>query len=158
MTDLLELDAPTLTPTGDRGPVELAVVEGILTDHEPETFLAVVFHRPDGGRRVRYAWTAGGADLGDHIDATALALGLDAADNFHITDLHVRTTSRGRITVHAHPLRPILADVEAGVRSPEERRAKLREVIVVAARETGQTPQRTSVPWLGVGPRLINQR
>ncbi|MBK3630305.1 hypothetical protein JHN59_37030 [Streptomyces sp. MBT49] len=156
--DLLERNAPTLTPSEDRRPVELALAESILTVHEPETFLAVTFYRPDGGCRVRYAWTAGGADLGDRIDVLARGLGLDAADNFHITDLHVRTTSRGRVEIHAHPLRPILADVEAGVRSPEERRAKLREFIAIAARETGQTPRRTSFPWLGVGPRLINQR
>lgn len=157
-TATLAEQPPALTPTDYYAPVELAAVDSITSVTEPETWLAMTFPRPDGGVRVRWAWTAGGVELGNRIDCLALAAGLDAADNFHILDLHQRETWRGHIHIRAYPLRPILADVQDGVRSPEERRAKLRRFIDVAARQSGQTA-RPGVPrWLGVGPALLNRK
>lgn len=150
--------AQELAPTGDRRPVELAVVDSIAGGFEPETWLAVTFPRPDGGLRVRWTWTDGGAELGDRIDDLALSLALDAADTFHLTDLHVRVSYRGRIKVAAHPLRPILADIQAGVRAPDERRAQIRRFIDVAAEQTGQTPRPGIPRWMGVGPNLLNRK
>ena len=62
-----------LTPTDDPTSVEKAVADSITADFEPETFLWIVFHRPDVGARIWYAWTAGGHPLGDRIDRAALA-------------------------------------------------------------------------------------
>ena len=147
-----------LIPTGDAKPVEKAAVDSIVDGFQPETFLWIVFHRPDGGARVWYAWTTGGTDLGDHIDRLAVAVGLDSADWFHIGDRHCQHSTRGRIAIQAYPLRPILADVEDGVRSPEDRREGLRRVVRKAAEMTGQTPGALTPRWLGVGPTLLNQK
>lgn len=147
-----------LAPTDDPAPVELAVVDSITGLFDPETFLVLVFPRPGGGLRVRYAWTAGGAELGNRIDGDALARGLDCADHSHITEAHARRTWRGSVRIDAHPLRPLHADVLAGVRSDEERRAGIRRVIECAAAQTGRTA-RPGVPrWLGVGPDLLNRK
>lgn len=147
-----------LTPSEDTQPVELAVVDSVTGLFDPETFLVLVFPRPDGGLRVRFAWTAGGTELGDRIDRDALARGLDCADHAHITEAHARRSWRGRVRIDAHPLRPILADVLAGVRADEERRAGIRRVIDCAAAQTGQAA-RPGVPrWLGVGPDLLNRK
>ncbi|BCK73991.1 hypothetical protein Srufu_079440 (plasmid) [Streptomyces libani subsp. rufus] len=146
-----------LVPTGDPKPVEKAAVDGVVEGFEPETFLWIVFHRPDGGARIWYAWTAGGTTLGDRIDQLALASGLDCADWLHIGDQHCQQSTRGRIAIQAYALRPMLTDVQSGVRSPDDRRDGLRRVIACAADTTGQTP-RPGVPrWLGVGPTLLNR-
>lgn len=150
--------APLLIPTNDPTPVEKAAVDGILDDFGPETFLWINFHRPDGGVRIWYAWTAGGAPLGNETDHTALAHGLDAADWLHVGDRHCQQTTRGRIAIQAYALRPVLADIGNGVRSPADRRDSLLRVITCAAAETGQTP-RPGVPrWLGMGPALLARR
>jgi hypothetical protein len=152
-------DPPALlTPTDDLRPAQLAVVSSIAGQHDPETFLVIVFPLPDGGLRIRYAWTAGGVELGDRIDREALARGLDCADHAHITDLHQRRTWRGRVRIDAHPLRPVLADVTAGVRCDETRRAGIRRLLEVAAQRTGRTPQPGVPRWLGVGPELLNRK
>jgi hypothetical protein len=151
--------SPTLlAPTGDAKPVEKAAVDGIVDNFDPETFLWINFHRPDGGIRVWYAWTDGGTVLGDRVDSLALAAGLDCADWLHIGDRHCQHSTRGRIAIQAYALRPILADVQNGVRGPEERRDGLLRFIACAAAETGQTP-RPGVPrWLGVGPTLLSPK
>ncbi|MGY0065122.1 hypothetical protein ACWY4P_54040 (plasmid) [Streptomyces sp. LZ34] len=149
---------PLLVPTGDARPVEKAAVDGIVDGFEPETFLWIVFHRPDGGARVWYAWTDGGATLGNRVDQLALAAGLDCADWLHIGDRNCQRSTRGRIAIEAYALRPILADVLTGVRAPGDRRDKVLRFIACAAEETGQTP-RPGVPrWLGVGPTLLNRK
>lgn len=147
-----------LTPTGDARPVELALVDSITGEFDPEMWIAVTFPLPDGGIRVRWTWTAGGAELGNRIDRLALDARLDAADNFHICDLHAQESSRGHIRIHAHPLRPMLADVQAGVRAPESRRALLQRFIDFAAAEHGQTPRPGLPRWMGVGPDLLNRK
>ncbi|MFE4329684.1 hypothetical protein ACFRQM_09530 [Streptomyces sp. NPDC056831] len=156
-TPVLDAPAPpALTPTDDPRPVELAALDGIVAAHDPETFLWIVFHRPDGGARIRYAWTTGGPALGDRIDNLAMAVGLDCADWLEIGDRHCQHSSRGRIDIQAYPLRPVLADVTGGIRAPEDRRDGVQRIIRCAAETTGQTP-RPGVPrWLGVGPTLIN--
>jgi len=147
-----------LTPTDDRAPVELAVVDGIAADHEPDTFLWIVFHRPDGGATIRYAWTGNGTLLGDRIDQLAVAKGLDAADWLHIGDRNNTRTIRGRIVIDAFRLHGVLADVRDGARCLEDRRDGLRRIIAYAAEITGHTP-RPGVPrWLGVGPSLLARR
>ncbi|MGW5695563.1 hypothetical protein ACWEWX_32900 [Streptomyces asiaticus] len=157
MTTAAPASPTLLVPTGDAKPVEKAAVDGIVDGFDPETFLWIVFHRPDGGARVWYAWTTGGTTLGDHIDRLALAAGLDFADWLHIGDRHCQHSDRGRIAIQAYALRPILSDVQTGVRGPDDRRDGLRRVIACAAAETGQTP-RPGVPrWLGVGPTLLNR-
>ncbi|MER0442971.1 hypothetical protein ABR738_00015 [Streptomyces sp. Edi4] len=147
-----------LAPTGDAAPVEKAVLAGIAGGFEPETFLWVTFHRPDGGARSRYAWTAGGDALGDRVDRLATSAGCDATDWLHIADRHQLTSARGRVTIWAYPLRPVLADVRDGVRGPEERRDGLRRVLHVAAERTGQAPRTYTPPWLGFGPLLTAHR
>lgn len=149
---------PALTPTDDPTPVERAVIDSITDAFEPETWLTIMRARPDGGVRVRWRWTAGGAELGNRIDVLALAKGLNAADNFHIIDLHVQESRRGHFRILAYPLRPILAEVQAGVRAPEWRRAKLRRVIDIAAEQAGQTTRPGLPRWLGVGPDLLNRK
>ncbi|GAA2929498.1 hypothetical protein [Streptomyces enissocaesilis] len=146
---------PLLLPTGNPAPVEKAAVDGILDGFEPETFLWINFYRPDGGVRVWHAWTAGGTSLGDRIDQLALSAGLDSADWLHIADRHAELSTRGQIRIEAYPLRPVLADVQSGVRSPEDCREKLRRVIRAAANMTGQTPRTETPRWLGVGPALV---
>ncbi|MET9896854.1 hypothetical protein ABZZ47_43150 [Streptomyces sp. NPDC006465] len=64
-----------LTPTDDPTSVEKAVADSITADFEPETFLRIVLHRPDGGARIWYAWTAGGHPLGDRIAHGGVAEG-----------------------------------------------------------------------------------
>jgi hypothetical protein len=147
---------PTLlAPTSDPTPVEKAAADGIASGCAPETFLCIVFHRPDGGARIWYAWTTGGQPLGDRIDQLALAAGLDATDWLHIGDRHCTHSTRGRIEIQAYPLRPVLADVQGGIRGPQERRERLRRVIACAADMTGQTPRTTTPGWLGFGPTLL---
>jgi hypothetical protein len=154
------LEAPVaLTPHDDPTPVEQAAVDGIAADFPPETFLWIVFHRPDGGARVWYAWTTGGHPLGNDIDRRALAQPLDAADWLHITGRHVERRTRGRIRIDAHPLRPILADLQAGVRAPDDERVKLRRMVNMAADMTGQArPVERPIRWTGVGPDLLTSR
>ncbi|TBO58827.1 hypothetical protein EYS09_15435 [Streptomyces kasugaensis] len=149
-----------LTPTDDPTPVERAVVDGLVGDFEPETFLWIVFHRPDGGAHVWYAWTVGGAPLGDAIDQTALAAGYDCSDWFHIGNRHLSKHTRGRVTTDSYPLRPIEADIRNGLRAPETERDRMRRLIEAAHPASGQTcPEPTTdVPWwLGVGPALVTR-
>ncbi|MFJ6085095.1 hypothetical protein ACIQI8_27175 [Streptomyces sp. NPDC092369] len=151
-------DTVPLVPVTSRKPVELAVIDSIASQQEPETFLWIVFYRPDGGANIRYAWTGNGAVLGDRIDQLALAMGLDCADWLHITDLHCRQSSRGRIAISAYALRPLLADVQRGTRSPETRRDGVRRIIACAAERSGQIPRPGIPGWTGVGPSLLNRR
>ncbi|MEU5978522.1 hypothetical protein [Streptomyces sp. NPDC047315] len=154
------LDRPlVLAPSGDPSPVEQAVADSIAGDHPPETFLYLVFHRPDGGARVWYAWTAGGHPLGDDIDRRALAAPLDAADWLHYLARHVQRSTRGRVQIDAHPLRPLLADLQAGVRAPDHERGTVRRMIELAADLTGQPrPAERPVRWVGVGPDLLTRK
>ncbi|MEU2453863.1 hypothetical protein ABZ605_27770 [Streptomyces sp. NPDC012765] len=148
-----------LAPSSDPGPVQQAVVESLLAGAEPETFLWIEFHLPDGGVRLRYAWTAGGAPLGDRIDRIAMAAEYDAADWLTITATHRTDSTRGRIVVQTHRLRPILADVQAGVRGTAAKRDELGRVLRAAARHSGRPLQGPPVlpRWLGVGPLLLNR-
>jgi hypothetical protein len=147
-----------LTPSDDNTPVARAIVQSIANDHDPEHYLWVVLHRPDGGANIWDAWTDGGRPLGDEVDRAALAAGMDAADWLHIGDLNVTRSTRGRITVEAYALRPVLADVESGVRCDQDRRAGVQLILDRAAVETGH-PSRPQVPrWIGMGPALIARR
>ncbi|MFC8676749.1 hypothetical protein ACFUEN_29190 [Streptomyces griseorubiginosus] len=157
ITLAVTLDTAPLVPSADPRPVELAVVDGIVAEHEPETFLWIVFPRPDGGSTIRYAWTEGGAPLGDRVDQLALTLGLDAADWLHIGDRNSQLSTRGRIRIEAYALRAVLADVQNGIRSPEQRRDGIRRILVCAADITGQTARPGIPRWLGVGPTLLNR-
>jgi hypothetical protein len=158
MTTLTPMRPLVLTPTDDPTPVEKAVADGIADGFEPETFLRLNFHRPDGGVRIWYAWTAGGQPLGDRIDQLAMAAGYDAADWLHIADRHEQTTTRGRVEIKAYPLRPVLADVQSGVRSPEERREGVRRILRKASEITGQPPRTLTPRWLGFGPALTARK
>jgi hypothetical protein len=152
------LDRPTFTPTSDQAPVVRAVLDGITGQHEPETFLWIVHHRPDGGATIHYRWTTGGQPLGDRVDGAALAAGLDAADWLHIGDRHCKRSTRGRFAIEAYALRPVLADVDNGVRCPEDRRAGILRVIARAAEETGQSARPGCPRWLGMGPALVSRK
>ncbi|WP_440107541.1 hypothetical protein [Streptosporangium sp. H16] len=129
-----------------------AVADGV----EPETFLWVTFHRPDGGASIWYAWT-GGQPLGDHIDRLAMVAGYDAADWLHIADCHQQTSTRGRVEIWAYALRPVLADIQSGVRGPQERREGLARVLATTAEVTGQQPRILLACWLGFGPTLLQR-
>ncbi|RPE27257.1 hypothetical protein [Kitasatospora cineracea] len=148
-----------LLPTGDPKPVEKAVVDSILDQFEPETFLWINLHRPDGGVHVWYAWTAGGTALGDTVDLAALTSGSDAADWLHLTGRHRTDHFRGRIHTQAHPLRPIQADLARGDRAPENERDKLSRLLCSAAELAHQSrPLDRPLPrWVGVGPTLLNR-
>ena len=147
-----------LAPTDDRVPVELALVGSIAAGHKPDMFLWIVFHRPDGGCTVRYAWTGNGTCLGNRVDQLAIAASLDAADWLHIGDRNSTRTTRGRIAIDAFRLHGVLADVRDGARCPEDRRDAVRRAIAYAAGLTGQTP-RPGVPrCLGVGPSLLSRK
>ncbi|KQW13579.1 hypothetical protein [Streptomyces sp. Root369] len=152
------LAARPLTPTDDRRLVEQAVIARILDEFGPEMYVGFCFNRPDGGANMWNAWTGGGEPLGDQVDSLAPAAGLDAADWLHIGDRHSTVTHRGRIRVEAYPLRPILADVQAGERAPEERRAGLRRLLDCAANRTGQTCPPGLPRWPGFGPALLNRK
>lgn len=144
-----------LTPTSDRSPVERAVVDSLLDDHEPETFLWISFRTPEGGARVWYAWTEGGEPLGDQVDDVALSLGCDAADWLEMGRRHAVETERGRVKTQAHALRRILADLQAGTRAAEEERERLRRLIAYACELGNQAPRTLEPRWLGCGPRLL---
>jgi hypothetical protein len=146
------LPAPTLAPTGDSEPVLQALVRSITAGHPPETWLWMKV--PEPCVSVRHAWTGGGTELGDRIDLQAVAAGLDSADWLHITSQHAQSSARGRIEIHAHPLRPILADVQSGVRCPEGLRAYLHRVLDAS----GQTRRPGMPRWDGVGPTLLARR
>lgn len=145
-------------PSADMKAVELAVINSIMSSFEPEMYLGFAFHRLDGGVTMWHAWTDGGDTLGNQVDGRALVRRLDAADWLHIGDQHSTVSHRGRVQVEAYPLRPILADIEAGVRSPEDRRAGLRRVIECAAARTGQTPRPGLPQWPGFGPVLLHRK
>ncbi|MFC7869674.1 hypothetical protein ACFUS2_00740 [[Kitasatospora] papulosa] len=148
----------TLTPTNNSEPVLQALVQSIATGHPPETWLRIAFHKPCGGVSIRYAWTAGGDELGDHIDLLAQSTGFDAADWMHITNEHAQISIRGRIETQAHLLRPILRDIEAGTHCPQDFRDGLHRLLDCAAEQTGQ-PRRPGWPrWVGVGPTLLARR
>ncbi|MFE7128919.1 hypothetical protein [Streptomyces sp. NPDC057617] len=164
-TTATEHPATTLKPTGDPEPVIQAVISSITSSQPPETWLSITLRKPCGCIAIHYAWTNGGADLGDHIDLLALAGPLDAADWLHITSTHAQTSHRGHIKIHAHPLRPILADVQAGVRCPTDLRddlltysMSLHRTVNLAAADTGQTPQPGMPRWIGVGPTLLARK
>jgi hypothetical protein len=115
-------------------------------------------HRPDGGVKLYYAWTADGKPLGDRIDQLAVASGLDAADWLHIGDRQKDIFHRGRVKVEAYALRPVLADVQRGERSPEQRREGLHRVVAAAAESLKQQPRTSHLGWLGFGPALVHRR
>ncbi|MEU7323337.1 hypothetical protein ABZ682_22720 [Streptomyces griseoviridis] len=151
--------AHLLHPAGSNvKPLERAVVHEVLDDFGPETYLGFAFYRPDGGCNLWHGWTEGADDLGDQVDRLALASGLDCGDWLNIGNLHSTVTHRGRIRIEAYPLRPILADVQAGVRCPEDRRAGLRRLLECAAEQTGQTPVPGLPRWVGFGPVLLNRK
>ncbi|WP_328434523.1 hypothetical protein [Streptomyces sp. NBC_00425] len=151
----LEIPATSLTVSDDRSPVERAVMGSVLAGHEPEMYLGFCFYRPDGGARVWHSWTRGGDVLGDQVDQLALAAGMDSADWLHIGDRHCTTSHRGRIRIEAYRLRPVLADVQAGERSPEDRRAGIRRILDCAAEQTGTTIPAGVPRWVGFGPHLL---
>ncbi|MFF4385571.1 hypothetical protein ACFY0G_02075 [Streptomyces sp. NPDC001552] len=158
MTTSAVLAPPLMfTPSDDPAPVEQAVALSIAASYPPETYLWIECHRPDGGMQLWHAWTQGGDVLGDHVDQVAVASGLDAPDWFEIAGRHEQVAHRGRIVIRAHPLRPVLADVKAGVRCPHDRRAGLRQLIVTAAGLSGQVPHTHMPRWFGVGPVLATR-
>lgn len=146
-------ERPILIPSSDPTPVEKAAVEGIVGDHDPETFLLITFHRPDGGARLWYAWTVGGQPLGDRIDQVALAQVLDGADWIHIAQRHAQHSIRGRIAVQAYPLRPVLADVEVPVRADSDLRRKW--LTFRSDLRPDQMPAWSC--WVGFGPRIVKE-
>lgn len=145
-----------LTPTNDPTPVEKAVAQSILDDFDPEMFLTFVFYRPDGGCRSWHGWTTGGHQLGDDVDRQAAAADMDIVDWFEIGGRHQQTSSRGRVEVTAYPLRPVLADVQAGVRGDQDLRARLWKVVTGYCDHYGQPhpPAEKRIPWPGFGPTL----
>ncbi|WP_394426344.1 hypothetical protein [Streptomyces sp. SGAir0957] len=142
--------------SGDRRPVELAVVDDALRAEDPEVLVRADVPQPDGSVRLYSAWTDGGGPLADHIDRVALARGLDAWSWVEILTHSARTTHRGRIEVRTHPLRQILADVERGHRGNEEYRASLARLLADDALRAGRPPlSAPGIPaWVGVGPLL----
>ncbi|MER7707267.1 hypothetical protein ABTX81_30740 [Kitasatospora sp. NPDC097605] len=144
----------------DPRPAEQAFVDDLPLLLEPELFLWISVRQPDGGARVYYRWTEGGEELGNCIDQAALAAGLDCADNFHIANRHLTDSQNGQVRIQTHRLRPIQADVTAGVRAPESERAGIRRLIHYVALEKGQEEiaRNPVVPrWLGVGPALLSR-
>lgn len=148
------------SPTAGRRLVEQAVVTGVLQGEEPECFVRIDIPQPGGGLLQYNAWTVGGEQLGDHIDRIALAAQLDVWSWIQILERHLRLTHRGRIEIRTHPLRPVLADVEAGYRGDETARAGLARALAAEAARLGLPPlPAPGMPrWAGVGPRLYRQQ
>ncbi|MET8609728.1 hypothetical protein [Streptomyces misionensis] len=142
----------------DRAPVEQAVVASVIAGQATESYIEVVFFPLGGGARIWHAWTEGGQGLGERVDQLALAAGLDAADWLHIGNRHHNIQHRGRIRIETVPLRPVLADVQAGERCPEDRRNGLQRVLDFAAAETGRTHPVSLPRWVGYGPTLVNTK
>lgn len=142
-----------LTPSTDTTPIEKAAVSGIAGGFEPETFLWIEFHRPNGSVRIWYAWTSGGPELGDRMDRLALDAALDGADWLHYADRHAVHSTRGAIKIQAHPLRPILGDIQNGERGPRAWHEALDQALAASASATGFQARST---WLGYGPRRVN--
>ncbi|MFJ9777222.1 hypothetical protein ACIRVF_39325 [Kitasatospora sp. NPDC101157] len=144
----------------DPGPAEQAFADDLADEYGPETFLWISVRQPDGGAHVHYRWTDGGRELGDRIDHQAIAAGLNTADWSDITSRHLIERRVGATLIHAHPLRPILADVTAGLRAPAEVQATFRRMIQLGAEHSGQYALAADpvVPrWMGVGPRLLSR-
>lgn len=148
--------ATLLTPSTNTTPVEKAAVSGIADGFDPETFLWIEFHRPNGSVRIWYAWTMGGPVLGDRMDRLALDAGLDGADWLHYAERHAVHSTRGAIKIQAHPLRPILADIQNGERGPEQWSAALNQAIAERATEKGARSRPLGSTWLGYGPQRVN--
>ncbi|WP_327385014.1 hypothetical protein [Streptomyces sp. NBC_01207] len=148
---------PLLTPTADPGPVEQALAASIAAQYPPETYLWIEHPQPDGGVIIRHRWTAGGNALGDEVDGVAMAAGLDAIDWLDLTIRHQQVSHRGRIAVKAHPLRPLLADIQAGTRAEDGVRDYLQRALDLAAEQAGRRPRGRAPRWIGVGPALVNR-
>ena len=149
------LEPPRLiTPIDGRNPAELTAVTEVLQEWGPETYLGFTFTRPDGGCNLWHGWTDGGPVLGDITDGIALATHLDAADWLHIGDRHRTITDRAGLRIEAFPLRPVLADVESGERSPQDRRELLTGFLNRAADADGSA-RVSALPWPGFGPLLL---
>lgn len=146
------------TPSADPAPVEQAVALSIASGFPPETYLWIECHQQDGGMHLWHAWTEGGDVLGDQVDDLAVAAGLDAADWLDLTIRHQQVSSRGRIVIKAHPLRPLLADVQGGAGAPADLREALLRCLRYAAQESGRAPRDIVPRWLGVGPVLTARR
>jgi hypothetical protein len=148
------MNTPTLErPTAPPAYADRAIVNSLTASHEPEMFLIITLH----GARTALAWTAGGEALGNKIDTEAAAAGLDMPDWVAITERHCQIHHRGRHTVHAHPLRPIQADVRArhGDVDGRVRTAKLPALAQLPALFGCRRPH--PVPgWCGVGPTAVH--
>jgi hypothetical protein len=154
---------PLLLASGrdDRTPLEQAVVSEITDGYPDETLLWINVHQPDLSTRIWNAWTAGAVALGERIDAVALQIGMDAADwLFQLADNYIGESSRGRITVHAYALRPMLEQQQAGWRVAAGDRRNLQRAIAVAGSRPGDTPISEDRPlptWGGVGPTQVRR-
>lgn len=147
VTDLLA--RPLLVPSGAEDPVEKAAVNELVDGFGPEMFLVVRFRSAPDGVHIWFVWTAGGRPLGGRVDGTAVAAGMDAGDWLHIGERHVEYSERGGVSVQVYPLRPIMGDVQGGVRAPEKLRQRLR----LGAAAAGEPPADRD-PWVGFGPKL----
>jgi hypothetical protein len=157
MTTLARSSTVPLIPTNDSRPVVQAVIDGLVSGCDPETFLWIEWRLADGRVRRRLEWTAGGQALGDEVDDLALSLKLDSADWFTVLRRNRSVHERGGIRAEAHPLRGVLADVLAGVRAPEVERVKLQDSLALT-RDLVLHPSSSDprLPrWAGVGPSLI---
>ena len=146
-------------PTGAPiDPLTKAVIASIADGLEPEAFLSIDQRYADGGGRHFYAWTNGGEQLGDTVDSVASVLGLDGADGIHLGELHHRVVERGRVRTYVHPLRPILADIQRGVRAPEGLRGRVERFREDVRADLGDDYVRR-VPgvwaWFGFGPTTV---
>ncbi|MBT2467801.1 hypothetical protein J7E97_07925 [Streptomyces sp. ISL-66] len=146
-----------LTPSTNATPVEKAVASGIADGFEPQTFLWMFFHRPNGSVRFWYAWTTGGTTLGNSIDVIARMKSLDGADWLHYGDRHAVLSTRGAIRIEAYPLRPILADIHNGERAPADRRAAMDHLVKTAAEDLGRPLDPSRSTWLGYGPNRTSE-
>ncbi len=145
----------TLTPPStDLTPVQRAVVCETAGLFEPELFLEYHLPLPGGGIRLWYAWTAGGAPLGDRADDAALARGLDCADYIGLANPHSETTQHGRVQVIAYKVRPILTAVHAGERGPRQTREALARLFTDVTGQEWTADDRLDT-WWGVGPRQV---
>jgi hypothetical protein len=136
-------------------PIQRAVTGEVLDEFGSRQYLTFFRRLPSGRICYWYAWTAGGAPFGDIIDTYALAAGLDGLDGLCILARnHTRKNfHRGAIEIAVYDLDPIAAEVFAAVKVSDAERARLCAGIL---RRTGQSLAGRSVPWLGVGPRVIN--
>jgi hypothetical protein len=142
----------TLTLVGTLKDAHIAAARELGDLYPPATRLEFDFLDGDGsGSGFRtWAWTDGGAELGDRIDRLAERRRLTALRLVHAAHPHLSHHEHGRVHVAAITLAPVLATLRAGDRVPVE---FARAVCNAPTVDAGEVARR-GWPW-GMGPEYV---